>query len=108
MEQRKRGGFAYVWAANPGKEEWERTRTLQNLVFFDRAVRHFGEQLVPVMIEKSKAVDLLAEAKVAETPAVIVFKKGGREVLKSASGDVTAKVLIPLLRAVAADQELPK
>ena len=108
MAERKTGGFAFVFAAKPEAAEWGRTEALQNRVFFDRAVRHFADQLVPVKIERSKAADLLAAAKVEETPAVIVFKRGGKEVLKAVSGDISPKALVPPLRAVAPDQELPK
>ena len=59
-------------------------------------------------LEKSAAKDLLESAKVTETPAIVVFKKGGREVLKAVAGDVNARALVPMLRAVAADQEMPR
>jgi hypothetical protein len=108
MADRKTGGFVYVHSEKPEKAEWERTRVLQNEVFFDRIVRHFSEQLVPVKLEKGKAKEILEAAKVTETPAIVVYKKGGKEILKALSGEVTAKALVPLLRAVSPDQELPK
>jgi len=108
MAERKAGGFAYVHSAKPEGAEADRVRTLQTGVFFDRAVRHFADQLVAVRMEKGAAKALLEEAKVDATPAIIVFKKGGKEVLKSISGDISAKALVPLLRAVAADQDLPR
>jgi hypothetical protein len=108
MEQERRAGFAYVYSGAPGPEERERTRDLQRDVFFDRAVRHFAEQIVAVKIEKAAAKDLLAEAGVEETPAVIVWKRGGRAILRSVSGKIETKALVPILRAVAPDQELPK
>ena len=108
MVAKKLGGFAFVHAAKPAGDEEARTRALQADVFYDRAVRHFADQLVAVKLERSAAKDLLESAKVTETPAIIVFKRGGRDVLKSISGDITAKGLMPLLRAVAADQDLPR
>jgi hypothetical protein len=108
MADRKTGGFVYVYSEKPEKAEWERTRVLQNEVLFDRVVRHFSEQLVPVKLEKGKAKELLDAARVTETPAIIVYKKGGKEILKAASGEIPVKALIPLLRAVSPDQELPK
>ena len=108
MEERKAGGFAVVFAAKPEGAEADRAKALQNEVFFDRVVRHFADQLVAVRLEKGEAKDLLAEAKVTGTPAVVVFRKGGKEILKSLSGEIAAKALVPLLRAVAADQDLPK
>jgi hypothetical protein len=104
----KSGGFAFVHAATPDAAEAARTRVLQAEVFLDRTVRHFAEQLVAVKLERAEAKALLEEAKVEGTPAVVVFRKGGREVLKAISGEITAKALVPLLRAVAADQSLPK
>ncbi len=108
MAEKKAGGFVYVYAAKPEKDEWERTRALQNEVLLDRTVRHFADQLVAVKIEKGKAKDLMDAAKVTETPAIIVYKKGGKEILKSIGGEISAKALVPLLRAVAADQDIPK
>ena len=108
MVGRKAGGFAYIHSAKPVGDEEARTRVLQTEVFYERAVRHFADQLVAVKLEKAAAKELLESAKVTETPAIVVFKKGGREVLKAISGDVNAKSLIPLLRAVAADQEMPR
>ena len=108
MVGRKVGGFAYIHSAKPAGDEEARTRVLQTEVFYDRAVRQFADQLAAVKLEKSAAKALLEAAKVTETPAIVVFKKGGREVLKAVSGEVTAKSLIPLLRAVAADQEMPR
>jgi hypothetical protein len=108
MAERKAGGFAFVYSAKPAGTEAERARALQTGVFFDRTVRHFADQLVAVRVEKGAAKALLEEAKVDATPAIVVFKKGGREVLKSVSGEITAKALVPLLRAVAAEQDLPR
>jgi hypothetical protein len=108
MVARKLGGFAYVHAAKPAGDEEARTRALQADVFYDRAVRHFADQLVAVKIEKSAAKELFESAKATETPAIVVFRKGGREVLKVVAGEITAKALIPVLRAVAADQDLPR
>ncbi|HEU4395272.1 MAG TPA: hypothetical protein VFS92_06875 [Planctomycetota bacterium] len=108
MVATKAGGFAYIHGLKPAGDEEARTKALQNEVFYDRLVRHFADQLVAVKIEKSAAKELLDAAKVTETPAIVVFKRGGREVLKAVSGEVNAKSLIPLLRAVAADQEMPR
>lgn len=108
MADRKTGGFVYVYSEKAEKDEWERTRVLQNEVLLDRVVRHFSEQLVPVKLEKGKAKEILEAARVTELPAVIVYKKGGKEILRTACGEVTSKVLVPLLRAVSPDQELPK
>jgi hypothetical protein len=108
MGERKTGGFAYVYAAKPEGAEADRMKVLQNEVLFDRVVRHFADQLVAVRLEKGAARDLLDAAKVTETPAIVVFKRGGKEILKAAGGEITAKALVPLLRAVAPEQEMPK
>jgi hypothetical protein len=108
MAERKTGGLVYVYAEKPDGPESERTRTLQNEVLFDRVVRHFAGQLVPVKLEKSKAKDLLESAKVAETPALIVFKRGGKEILRACAGEIAPKALIPVLRAAAPDAEMPR
>jgi hypothetical protein len=108
MAARKTGGFAVIHAASPEGAEWDRAKHLGNEVLFDRVVRHFGGQLVPVRLEKGAAKELMAAAKVTETPAVIVFKRGGKEILRAVAGEVKAKDLVPLLRAAAPDPEMPK
>ena len=108
MAERKTGGFAVIYAAKPEGPEADRARALQVDVLFDRTVRHFADQLVPVRLEKAAAKELMEAAKVTATPAVVVFKRGGKEILKSVAGEVTTKALVPLLRAAAPDPEMPK
>jgi hypothetical protein len=108
MAERKTGGMVFVHEAKPDAVGEARARTLQNEVLFDRTVRHFADQLVCVRMEKAEAKELLEAAKVTETPAVIVFRKGGKEILKSVAGEITARSLVPLLRAAAPDQEMPR
>lgn len=108
MAVRKTGGFVYVWSKDADAAEIERTRVLQNEAFFDHVLRRFGDQLVAVRLERADAKALLEQAKVEATPAVIVLKKGGKEIQKAVSGDVSAKALVPLLRSVAPDPEMPK
>jgi hypothetical protein len=108
MGERKIGGLVYVWSKDADDAEKERTKALQNEVFFDHVVQHFGQQLAAVRLEKTAAKALLEQAKVTATPAIVVYAKGGKAILKSIAGDVTAKALVPLLRAAAPDPELPK
>ena len=108
MGERKTGGLVYVWSKDADDAEKERTKVLQNELFFDHVVQHFGQQLVAARLEKSAAKALLEQAKVTATPAVVVFGKGGTSILRAVSGEVTAKALVPLLRAASPDSEMPK
>jgi len=108
MAEKKTGGIVFIYAAKPEGAERERAKVLQNEVLFDRIVRHFADQLIPVRLEKAAAKDLLETLKLAETPAIVVFKKGGKEILKSVAGEITAKSLVPLLRAASPDPEMPR
>lgn len=108
MIDRNTGGFVYVYDPAAEGEERERMKVLQNEVFYDRVVRHFADQLAAVRLEKGAAGELLQEAKVTETPAIVVYKKSGAGVLKALSGPVTAKSLAPLLRAASPDPSLPR
>ena len=108
MKEGKTGGLVYVHDPAGDAPTMERTKTLQNEIFFDRIVRHFAGQLVPVRLEKAAAKELLEKEKVKELPALLVFKKGGKEVLRVLSGEIDVKKLVPVLRAASPDPDLPK
>lgn len=108
MVARDAGGFVYVFDPKAAGEERERMRALEDGVFWDPLVRRFAEQLVAVRLEKSAAGELMKEAKVEGTPALVVFRKGGGEVLRVLQGEIAAKALVPALRAAAPDPSMPK
>jgi predicted esterase len=107
MAEKKIGGFVYIYDPDGDEKERALTKAYQNTVLFDRVAGFFGRQLVPVMLEKSAAADLIAEAKVKSTPAIVVFKRGGEKTAKVLTGKLSAKKLASALRSQAKNKSLP-
>jgi predicted esterase len=108
MEEKRCGGFVYVWSGAAEEEELEQTRILQNEALFGRLTSFYGRQLVAVKLEKEAAAALLAEEKVKATPAVLVYKPGGDRVVKVLSGKIRPVELAKALRSVAKDRSIPR
>jgi len=92
------GVLVYVWS----KED--RAPEVQNDVLMDPLVRHYGNQIPAVKLEKGPATEKLG---VKETPALLVLdKKGG--VKKLYAGDkIKASLVAKALRSVAPDKSKP-
>jgi predicted esterase len=108
MASKKVGGFAYVYDPEATDKERDLTKAYQNEALFDRVAGFFGRQLIAVKLEKAAAADLIAEAKVKTTPAIVVFKRGGDKTAKVLTGKPSAKKLASALRSVAKVKKLPK
>jgi poly(3-hydroxybutyrate) depolymerase len=107
MADEKLGGFAYVWSSEADEKETELTRAYQNEALFDRITGFFGRQLVAVKLEKGEAADLIEEARIKATPAIVVFKRGGAKVAKVLTGKLKPRKLASALRSVARVRKLP-
>jgi predicted esterase len=103
LKSEKRGGIFIYFHAPEDKEKPEAHR-LQNSVFMDLAVRHFGNQLKAVKLDLG---DESAKYGVKVTPAVAVLKKDGT-LKKLLSGKIKAKSLASALRSVAPKKKPPK
>lgn len=103
LKGKKRGGIFIYFHAPQDKEKPE-ARRLQNEVFMDQAVRHFGNQLQAVKLDLG---DESRKYGVKVTPAVAVLKKDGT-LKKLLSGKIKARSLASALRSVAPNKKPPK
>jgi len=107
MAAKKVGGFVYVWSSEADEKETALTKRYQNEALFGRAAGFFGRQLIAVKLEQKDAADLIAEAKVKTTPAIVVFKRGGAKVSKVITGKTSTSKVAKAFRSVARDRKLP-
>ena len=103
LQGKKRGGI-FVYFHAPGDKDKPEARRLQNSIFMDRAVRHFGNQLQAVRLDLG---DESGRYGVKVTPAVAVLKKDGT-LKKLLDGKIKTKSLASALRSVAPDKKRPK
>jgi predicted esterase len=103
LEGKKRGGIFIYFHAPEDKDKPE-ARKLQNEVFMDLAVRHFGNQLQAVKMDLGDESERYG---VKVTPAVAVLKKDGK-LKKLLSGKIKARSLASALRSVAPNKRPPK
>jgi len=83
------------------------TKRVQNEVFFDRYVRHFGERVVPVKLERKAHAELFDSFRLDETPAIAILDRKGRKVKTLEGKKITANSLAKYLRKVAKDKSMP-
>ncbi|MDJ0974406.1 MAG: hypothetical protein QNJ98_08110 [Planctomycetota bacterium] len=108
LENQKKGGvFVYVFDTEADKTN-EHAKRLQNEVFMDLAVRHYGNQLRAVKLERAAAAEWLTALKVKlkATPAVVVLKRDGK-LKKVLQGKIKASKLASALRGVAPNRKRP-
>ncbi len=105
MAEGRIGGFTYWYAGSEGEDE--RARTFQNETLQDPLVRRFGAQAAAWKRDRDTDGAAFAEAKLKETPAVVVHDAKGA-VVKTLQGKISAAALGTALRAVARDKSLPK
>lgn len=108
LENQKKGGiFVYLFDAEMDKDS-EDAKRLQNEVFMDVDVRHYGNQLRAVKLERAAAAAWLTTMKIKlkATPAVVVLKRDGR-LKKVLTGKIKASKLASALRGVAPDRKGP-
>ncbi|MHC4549071.1 MAG: hypothetical protein ACYTEZ_09855 [Planctomycetota bacterium] len=103
LKPEKKGGI-FIYFHAPGDREKPEARKLQNQVFMDPVVRHFGNQLKAVRLDLG---DESARYGVKSTPAVAVIKKDGT-LKKLFSGKIKARSLASALRSVAPHKKMPK
>jgi len=103
LADKKRGGI-FIYFHAPGDKDKPEARNLQNSVFMDQAVRHFGNQLQAVKLDLG---DESEKYGVKVTPAVAVLKKDGT-LKKLLSGKIKARRLASALRSVAPSKKPPK
>jgi dienelactone hydrolase len=106
MADKKLGGFVYFWSKDD--QENELAKRLQNEIFFDFLVRHFGSQLVAIKLERSANEELFSGFKLKETPAVVVLKKDFKLSKAFAGKKIKASSLAGALRKYAKDKSIPK
>ncbi len=107
METRKVGGFAYIWSSKADEKETALTKLYQNEALFGRIAGFFGRQLVALKLEKKDAAELIVEAKVKATPAIVVFKRGGAKVAKVLTGKTSTSKVASAFRSVAKNRKMP-
>jgi dienelactone hydrolase len=106
METQKLGALLYFYSKEDGENE--QARRVQNEVFFDRYVRHFGSQLVAIKLERAEHEDLFEELRLRATPAIAVLAHDF-DVSKSFEGKrIKASSLAGALRKIAPDKRVPK
>ncbi len=104
--RKKRGGvWLYVYDAE-GDRGSKEARRIQEVVFMHPLVRHFGNQLPAVKMDRNDA-GLPEGLKIKKTPAVAIFDSKGR-LKKLYEGKVKAKQLAASLRKRAPDPRMPK
>ena len=81
---------------------------LQNEIFQDIAVRHYGNQLQAVKLERAACQPWLDRLKIKlkSTPAVLVLKRDGK-LKKVLQGKIKASKLASALRSVAPNKDKP-
>jgi hypothetical protein len=105
MAERKVGGLVYFTLAED--EAIEDYRHLQNVVFFDPLVRHYGGQLVAMLGEKEIDEAEYQALGLTKTPAVVVLTPEGK-VAATFQGKVETAALVKALRSVAGDRKPPR
>lgn len=107
LKGKKRGGaFVYVYDADAKDDAL--TKTLQGLTFMDPRVRHYGNQLQAVKLDKAQAAEQLAPygVKLDKLPLVVVFPRTAKS-KKVLAGKIKARKLVSALRKVAPDKADP-
>lgn len=105
----KRRGGVLLYVFDPEKDkDNEHAKALQNVIFHDVYVRHYGNQLKPVKLSLAACREQLEQRKIKlkETPAVIVLKKSGK-VAKVLEGKIKTRRLVSALKSVAPDKGKP-
>ncbi len=91
------GSFLYFWskkdASDPAAKE------LQNRVFFDKSVRHYGIHLRAVKLQRERFSKLFEKYGLERTPAVVVLGASG-EATQSLQGPIKAKALVAAMKKV--------
>jgi hypothetical protein len=106
MAAKKTGALLYVYSADDADDA--EARRVQNEVLLDPMVRHFGERVVALKLERKRHPDLIAALKLKGTPAVVALKPDF-SVAKAFEGKkVKASALAKALRGVAKDRSMPK
>ncbi len=104
--RKKRGGvWLYVYDAEGDKDSKE-ARRIQEVVFMHPLVRHFGNQLPAVKMDRNSA-DLPAGLKINKTPAVAIYDRKGK-LKKLYEGKIKVRQLAASLRKRAPDPKMPK
>ncbi len=108
LENQKKGGI-FVYLFDPeGDKDNELAKRLQNDVFMDVAVRHYGNQLRAVKLPRAAAAEWLTTMKIKlkASPAVVVLKRDGK-LKKVLQGKIKASKLASALRSVSPDKSKP-
>lgn len=108
LKNQKKGGILlYVYDPKADVDKPE-AKMLQNEVFHDLDVRHYGRQLEAVKLEwpAAQAELELRKIKLKETPAVVVLKRDGK-IKKVLQGKIKARKLASALKSVAPDRSKP-
>lgn len=108
LADKKKGGVL-IYAYDGEAKDDPLARGLQNEVFMDPLVRHYGAQIPCVKLEGRAHEEALAAYGVKTLPAVVVLKKDGKvkQVLEGKKGLRVRKVT-SALRSVAPDRKRPE
>ncbi len=101
---------AFVYLFDEKDKDDADAKAVQNEVFLDPLVQHYGRRLVAVKIDRDLEPDLLDALGVKTTPAVVVLKAGldPAGITARFEGKTDAKALSDALRAVCADKSPPR
>ena len=97
----------YAWAAED--QDKPHAKELSNEVLMDPLVRHYGNQLKAVLLDRSTCTDALTALGVTETPALVVLDKKG-EVEKVLQGEKAFKTksVASAFKSVAPNKKKPE
>ena len=106
-DQKKGGVIVYAWAAED--QDKPHAKELSNEVLMDPLVRHYGNQLKAVLLDRSTCTDALTALGVTETPALVVLDKKG-EVEKVLQGEKAFKTrsVASAFKSVAPNKKKPE
>jgi len=100
--------FVYLFdERDKGNED---CRLLQNEVFLDPLVQHYGRRLTAVKIDRELEPEFHESLRLAKSPAVVLWKSGlaPGDITAKFEGRIEAKALAEALRALCADKSPPR